>query len=100
MTGQSDYLLRPPTSMLDRMATQAVNNQLIIQIGDLAKAAETLEPIDKRWNQVVRYLASALATAEAINRPPSIESLDALLAENDDRPIRILPDGSIEEIEQ
>jgi hypothetical protein len=32
------------------------------------------------------------------SRPASIEPLDALLADSDDRQIRILPDGSIEEI--
>lgn len=66
MTGFSDYLLRQPTPMLDIMANQAATNQIIIQIGDLAKAAETLEASDKRWNQVARYLASALVTAGAI----------------------------------
>lgn len=66
MTGQSDYLLRRPTPMIDRMADQVVTNQVKIQIGDLTKAAEALEVRDKRWNQVARYLASALVTAEAI----------------------------------
>lgn len=65
MAGQSDHLLRP-TPMLNRMANQANTNQIVIQIGDLAKAAEALEAGDKRWNQVARYLASALVTAEAI----------------------------------
>lgn len=66
MTGQSDHLLRQPTPMLDRMANQVATNQIIIQIGDLTKATEALEAGDKRWNQVARYLASALVTAEAI----------------------------------
>lgn len=66
MTGQSDHLLRQPTPMLDRMANQAAANQIIIQIGDLAKAAEALEALDNRWNQVARYLAAAMVTAEAI----------------------------------
>lgn len=66
MTGQSDRLLRRPAPMLDSMANQAAANQIIIQIGDLARAAEALEAGDKRWNQVVRYLVSAEQTAGAI----------------------------------
>ena len=66
MTGQSDYLLRRPTPMLDRMANQAATNQIIIQIGDLSKACATLEKEDERWNQITKYLAAALVVAESI----------------------------------
>lgn len=55
-----------PASMIDRIANQVSTNQIIIQIGDLAEAVEALEASDIRWNQVARYLASALVTAETI----------------------------------
>jgi hypothetical protein len=52
------------------------------------------------WVSARKLLEAEPTVDPLFSRPASTEPLGALLAENDDRPIRILPDGSIEEIER